>query len=124
MYNLSNIDIHDDYYYLRGVYNDYSRYRYVKRSYRRGKRCQNYISEALTYKELKNTEDAKRFYEMAHDELKHASYLYDMANMKYSSIDDSTLTDDLKDYIHRLKSEYTDNLIKVKTACLMYEGKI
>ena len=86
--------------------------------------AKNYISEALTYKELKNTEDAKRFYEMAHDELKHASYLYDMSHTKYSSIDDSTLTDDLKDYIHRLKPEYTDNLIKVKTACLMYEGKI
>ena len=35
--------------------------------------AKNYISEALTYKELKNTEDAKRFYEMTHDELKHAS---------------------------------------------------
>lgn len=34
------------------------------------------------------------------------------------------LTEDLRNNIHRLKEEYTDNPIKVKTAYLMYEGKI
>lgn len=60
---------------------------------------------------------AKRFYEMSLDELKHASYLHDMALDKVQEMEerDKSFADFLQDMWIEKDNEYMDHLAQIKT---------
>ena len=86
--------------------------------------AKSYIEEALTLKELNKQDFAKQYYELACDELKHASTLKDMAHEYKSHIEPEHITPDLNKYIDMLCDKYRSKLLKVKVAIMMYEGKL
>lgn len=78
---------------------------------------------AKCYQTYKNTNPslAKKFYEMANDELKHAMYLHDMAIDKIEEIKEQNLT--LPEYMEMVWKEkhekYIDKMSKVKSILAM-----